>query len=262
MNKGFNKETIVLSLVAIVLVTGIVIYSRLVSLDPYSWDHRNPCYPSSYSDWTEYQIDPETILTSLDQKDTNVFTPMLVTPSSDAQFPPRNTFLWTQSDYLKIANALSQHEWNEPLDLKNWSVYYLAFGGECQGNTSGYNHMEITYYKTIKGIVGKTYQARHIEIYPFASEVGIGDSSSFDRRYFVGNNPIDLTKFKISADDALRIAEENGEKDVRLKYQDGCSISIRMPIHNYDDSWEVDYFDLKMAVNPYTGKFRIINTNK
>ena len=48
-----------------------------------------------------------------------------------------NTIAWTQSDYLKIANALSQVVWHGPLDLKEWNVHDVIFEKGCEDDPSG-----------------------------------------------------------------------------------------------------------------------------
>lgn len=108
----------------------------------------NPSIASDYNNGAFYKIDPETILASLDQGKANVFTPFSGDPNNTSvSYLPIN---WTQSDYLKVANALSQAVWHEPLDLKNWNVYDVTFQKVCEDDPKGFDKFEITYYKAVK----------------------------------------------------------------------------------------------------------------
>ncbi|MEP7134017.1 MAG: hypothetical protein ABI904_03695 [Chloroflexota bacterium] len=213
----------------------------------------------------DYQINPETILGSLDRGDRDVFTPIMSTPNPDSPLLPSGSIPWKQLDYLKIANALSQYVWNEPLDLKNWSIYYLSLHRECQDNPVGFDYMEITYYKITKMNWPNIYPTRHISIYPLASLVSTGSSSDFASRYFAGSNQIDFTKFNVTADDALQTAEENGGKEARKQIKNNCSILINAPLRENEYGWGVSYYfdaNFEISINPYTGSFRILTGGK
>src|SRR6266498_930297 len=80
-----------------------------------------------------YKIDPETVLTSLDMGETNVFAPEATSPE-DPIFD--KYFSWRQSDYTKITEALHGVVWNEGVD--NWKLYYMYFGTPCHDNLSGF----------------------------------------------------------------------------------------------------------------------------
>ncbi len=240
------------------LITSLFLIVVTVSAcQPFGFQGRS--YPSTIGTFREtgdYRINPKTILESLDQGETNVFIPILATPGPDMPLLPADSVPWTQSDYLKIANALSRLVWKET--LAGWSVYYLAFDRECQDNPRGFDSADIIYYKTIEVNWQKVYTARYIQIYPLASEVRWGGGTNFpisDRW-----KDIDLAKFQISADDALRIGEENGGKEARSRVGNDCSISISTPDHNNDDRWDVGYYynvHFELIVDPYSGKHEI-----
>lgn len=212
----------------------------------------NPSYLSSYLESGYYTINPQTILVSLDQGKTDVFTPLLATQDPNTPLLPSGSVFWTQSDYLKIVEALSQNIWQD--SMKEWNVYYLAFDKQCQDNSVGFDSLEITYYKTIEVNEREMYTARHIKIYPLAGVVSWGGGTNFstsDKWY-----GIDLAKFKITADDAQQTAEENGGEAARLGVQNDCRILIRTPNHDNDDYWDVSYYfgvNFEILVDPYTG---------
>ncbi len=87
--------------------------------------------PNFLSDYPEnrtgyYQFDPKTIFASLD-RGKEVFTPLLIKNPNDVNVEYDN-IVWTQSDFLRVANALSQQVWHEPLDLDGWDIYNIFFG--------------------------------------------------------------------------------------------------------------------------------------
>jgi hypothetical protein len=210
----------------------------------------------SYNQTGNYRIDPETILTSLDQGETNVFTPMLATPSSEDQLLPPGSIPWTQADYLKIAAALHQHVWKEALDV--WSIYYLAFDRECQDNPTGFDSAEITLFKED----GEEYDLRRIEVFPLASEVDWGGEATFPRPFLGRWKKIDLGELSVTADDALRIAEEHGGEEARLRDKNNCRILVRIPNSKNDANWNVNYYfspSFEVIINPYTGEYELLN---
>lgn len=222
-----------------------------------SIEGQNRKYPSTigtFNDTGDFTINSMTILDSLNRGELNVFTPTLATPSGDAILPSRSIH-WTQSDYLKVADALSQFVWKEPLD--GWLIYHLAFNKECQDNPGGFDSAEIIYYKTIGAGAQKMYTARYIQIYPLAGIVSWGGETDFP--ISDGWAAIDLTEFNITADDVLQIAEENGGKEARLRAGNKCNILISTPNHNDDNSWNIGYYygvNFEMIVDPYSGKYQ------
>jgi hypothetical protein len=223
-----------------------------------SFGHQGRKYPSiagTFNVTGEFIINPATILDELDRGERNVFQPMLATPSDDTILPS-GSIQWTQSDYLQVANALSQLVWNETLD--GWLIFFLAFQNTCQDNLSGFDGFEAIYYKTITGGFGKVYTARHIEIYPLASIVYWAGDTDFP--ISSGWAAINLRKFKITADDALRIAEENGGAETRARAHNDCRIGIYLPAHTSDNRWDVAYYyspRFEIYVDPYSGKYEV-----
>lgn len=218
-------------------------------------DHKYPSTIGTFADTGDFTINPTTILASLNRGEMSVFTPTLATPSADKLFMP-GSIQWTQSDYLKVANALSQVVWKD--SLEGWFIYHLAFKNECQDNLSGFDSVDIIYYKTIEVSRQKMYTARYIKIYPLAGVIYWGGGTNFP--ISEGWGAIDLKEFKITADDALRIAEENGGMKARSSVHNDCSISISLPNHNNDDSWDIAYYyrvNFEIIVDPYSGEYEV-----
>jgi len=247
-----NKQATSISLIIILFIL-MGIFSACQSTE--NLDRRYPSTIGTFNNTGDLTINPMTILDALNRGEINVFTPTLATPS-DNTIMPSGSIHWTQSDYLKVADALSQFVWKEP--LKGWFIYHLTFNKECQDNLNGFDSADIIYYKTIGGGWQKTYTARYIQIYPLAGIVSWGGETEFP--ISDGWATIDLTEFKITADDVLQIAEENGGQDARLRVGNECNILISMPNHNNDDRWNIGYYygvNFEMVVDPYSGKYEV-----
>ena len=201
--------------------------------------------------WGFYQFDPKTIFASLD-RGKDVFTPLLVDPNAvNVEYAG---IAWTQSDFLRVANALSQQVWNEPLDLDSWSIYDFLFSGGCSDNFGGFDGFGITYYRTIKTGWETVYTARHIDLTPWKGVAEWGGDGDFSTPSIFGWTNIELTKFKTTAEQAVRIAEENGGKVARLNKENKCRIYVDI----WENNWSVDYSRAQFSVyiDPFTGEVR------
>lgn len=200
-------------------------------------DLRNPGYISSYWDTGYYAIDPETILTSLENGETNVFLPLLKDPQDITEDVTDITISWTQADFLKIASALSRFVWNDPIDSKEWNIYLISFGGSCS-DPVGFFSATITYFKT-----GRTsYTTRLIEINPYLGLVRWGNGATYPKPILQKWNSVDLFGEKITADNALRIVSEDAKE--RFQFKHNCGGLMSTPQNNDPKNW---YFHLLSA---------------
>lgn len=207
-----------------------------------------------------YQFDPRTILTSIDQGKADLFITTLTENPYDVDVE-YDGIAWTQSDYLHVASALSQKVWNEPLNLNDWSVYSIFFSNyHCSDNFGGFDDFDITYYKTIKAGWEPIYIARHIKLTPWMGVATWAGDGEFSTDLFLGYwKNIELTKFKITAEQAVRIAEENGGKTARLNVGNDCTVYVfvsESPNRIFEKSWLVNYSLetwFSVDVNPFTG---------
>lgn len=223
--------------------------------------------PSPNEDYPEnktgkYQFDPQTIFSSLDQGKLDVFTPIL---DDSVTFDVKYTGIaWTQDDFLRIANVLSQQVWAEPLELNNWLIFHVRFNGDCNAQFSGFNEFKLTYYKTIKTGWEIRYVARTITLKPIVGLALWGGDGEFSAPTLLGWDSIALTKFKITADEAVRIADENGGREARQS-SDKCTVYV-LPVEtfysNHGDDWYVEYARSKppfrLFINPFTGEINSI----
>jgi hypothetical protein len=216
-------------------------------------------YPSnsSYSDGGSYMFDPGTILLDLDRGETDIFTPI---PSKENMVNtpfPVGLHLWSQSDYLNLAGALHQFAWTE--SMKGWHIYSMYFFRNCQDNSAGFDSGEITYFKAIDGPF--SYATRVIDIYPAENEVSWSGDAKFPRP-LLGWQRINLAGLKVTADDALQIAEKNGGEKFRLKVKNICAVDVFLnPNPSSDDNWIVYYndpgrFTFEIHIDPYSGEYK------
>ncbi len=215
--------------------------------------------PNTFGDFGKKQyfaIDPETILTTLEHGETDVFTPEVTTPENPIF---ENNFEWQQTDYLKIVDTLNRFVWNEALD--DWSLYYMNFSTACHDDLKGLGFAEIAYFKTIPvDILQKDYTVRAFQIVPQYGYVVSSGGATFPQPLFDRWENVNLNKLRILAEDALKIAEENGGQAARLSVQNQCTIHMRL---SGDAGWKVFIYAndtgssiFRMEVDASTGKMK------
>lgn len=217
-------------------------------------------YPmnSSYQDFGDFEIDPETILVAIEQGNTDVFRSVAVKDVIPYTPFPTGFYAWSQSDYLKVSIALHQFVWRE--DLDNWHLYSMYFYSGCHDNPKGFDSGKMTYFKSSNGPF--SYTTRLLDIYPVGYGVSWGGNANFPRPMRGWKN-IDLSRMKLTAEDALQIAEEHGGREFRQKVNNTCSVDVfSNPNPNHDEDWIV-YYDsnglssFEIHINPYTGAYII-----
>jgi len=93
--------------------------------------------------------------------------------------------------------------------------------------------------------------------------------ASFGEDYFprplFGWASVKANSFEITADEALHIAEDKGGKEARLKVDNVCDITINNSLAYFrNNDWIVTYSPnlFKIHIDPYSGKYKIINMGK
>ncbi len=228
----------------------------------YDNGYSNPLHFSSYYDSGYYEIHPGTILESLSQKKNDLFTPASEEIWNRDE-PHYEVITWSQSDYLKVADALSREVWHEPLDLKEWKVLYLDLEQDCVDNPLGFYEFSIVYFQNSGiGFWSREYQTRLIEVYTWRGLIRWGEAS-FSDALLPGWGNADVYNFKVTADNALFVADNNGGSKVRQKAHNACWIAVWVnnypPVNGYSNNdWLVDYrmVDFSIRIDPFSSKFR------
>lgn len=223
-----------------------------------SKEENSPGLFSSYLDRGYYRIDPKTILPTLDSGNTNVFIPFHGNPDNIEEVAGMPVH-WTQADFLKIASAVGQFAWDDPMDLNDWRVMSILFRGSCD-DPMGFNFATITYFKTR----ATGYYTRLIEIDPNFGWVRWGDGETYSKSILHKWNSVDLVGAKITADDALQIASEDAKK--RFQFKEYCNVYIAMPQDDEYQNWYLKFLGasdaLAYTVNLETGKYTFQNLSK
>lgn len=246
------------------LIAVTIIFLGLILITPFVYDHnldknegnRIPSYLSSYPDVGYFKIKPETILVSLDEGNSDVFTPLVEDPRL-VESLINVSFSWTQSNILKIVKTLGQLVWSDTMDLDHWSVYDLYLRKSCEDNPKGFDFASITYFRVVDVNGKKVYVTRHIEIDPYYSMVRWGSGATYSQPILHKWKGFDLAGSAITAENALRISEEHGGKEARLKVNNKCLIQVSPSKNN--DKWAVYYIppaDFFMQVDLYTGEYK------
>ncbi len=238
-------------LLAVILI-GIFISDNNLRRDEHD---RNPAFIRNYWNWGYFKFDPETALEALEQGDTNIFTPL---PEHSLQDGALNyPIYWTQADFLRIATAVGQIVWGDPMDLTDWSVNYILLEGNCKDRL-GFGHAYIIYFKIEKD----RYTTRTIEMYPEYSWVGWGGGNTYRIPVLHKWNRVDLLGTKISADEALRIVSEDAK--ARFELHDKCNVFVNSPQLDDNKNWHLDFLeapnDIYYEVNLDTGDYAMRNT--
>ena len=215
-------------------------------------------YPNDvgvFGDVRVYTFDPKTILAKLDQGDTTIFQPL-----SDSQAPlfPPGTYPWRQQDYMKITSNLNKVALHD--SLEGWSVYDIHFTSQCVDNPVGFDHFLIAYFKTD----GDQYLVRMMEIWPLSKEADVGVDQHFARPVPIGWQSLDVKDVKVTADEALQIAETHGGKTARESFNNNCSIVVSL-----DKNWYITYtarnstayFQVRIDPHSDSGAYQITSGN-
>lgn len=195
------------------------------------------------NEYRSYVINSMTILESLDSGDTNVFKLLEATPKASTSQPSRSVS-WQQADYFRVAQALHQQSRQEPLGEQN--LYSMSFTMDCAEIEQGtFRDATFSSFTTIANGNEETRVEYSIVIKP---------SENLIRTYkgeFTPNlktkEPLNLTHYRISAEEALQIAEKNGGGEVRLSYKNICEIYLRAPVSNAR-GWEVSYSNNRSGI--------------
>lgn len=145
--------------------------------------------------------------------------------------------------------------------MDEWNIYNLTFKRECQNNPIGFDIADISLYKAN----GFEYSLREIAIYPLAKEIDWGGETTYPRPFLDGWSNIDLAKTNITAEDALRIAEEQGGKKARSKDENDCGILVGISNLHNEFQWKVSYYFspfFEIVIDPFTGKHNILSSNQ
>lgn len=206
-----------------------------------------------------FQFDAQTVIMSLEQGKIEALVPLFPNDTGDP-FTPSGAS-WAPTEFLQVASVLSELVWGEPLDLDTWYVRDMFFrGGDCNRNLGRFSRFKIIYYHQKIESGASSYTARYISLSPSIGLAEWGGDGKFESLALFAWKKIEFSNFKITADDAVQIAEENGGKVMRENMKNDCAISVSIrenPRRFYAYDWYVEYYHrdkpFSIFVNPFTG---------
>ena len=241
-------------MIAIAVFLTLLGIAYIYVFDPFLGEARYfPVGIGDFRDRSSYQIDPTAIIAALDSGATDVFT---LVDSSQPTVIPHGSVSWQQADFRKVARALNQKVWSEP--LSGWRLYSMHFSSACQDDPRGFTEGDFYYFKTTfrdNGRIRFTTQDFFISL-PHGQVTWAG-GSNLPHPLFGWKN-IRLGRIQITAEDALTIAEENGGMESRLLVDNKCSIHVALSgdnvwrVYTYSDDTNALIF--RMEINPSSGR--------
>ncbi len=253
MRPWIKKVLLVLALSTLICCASLWITSRFYDpFDPRP-DSLSDLFPGVY-----YKISPDSILTDIDKGNIeNTFRLLDVELTVFPDIHPSGSFLWTQEDYMKIANALLFYRTGETME-DGWHVYSADFRNyDCRDDMRGFDSAEIRLFKRASN---GEYDGIVVDIRPLEEILMYGRG-----RYgvFAGYTPSKVIESNLTAEDALQIAEQAIGRETRQKLSnDGCYVFIS---DFRDEYWKVDYwwftddlyFNLDVDVNVSDRQYKI-----
>ena len=256
MSNAIKRKPIIAIAILLVAIPAYIAYS-FATFDLLTGGESR--YPGiglgDYDSYGFFRINPETILASLKNGDKEVFLPEERDVEENVWGGPILYELpvpWRQSDYLMVANALNHFVWKDTLD--NWGLFSMDFSTNCQDIPSGFREGGFEFFKTSFADFGRLrYTTRSLYMTPEYLSVVWGGDSNFPHP-LLGWKGIDLSRVKISADDALKIADENGGREARLEVNDKCYASVHLR-PEFWNGWSVSIGPFfKIYIDSYTGE--------
>lgn len=205
-----------------------------------------------------YAIKPDSILTSLYQGDSNVFTFLKNDPVYNFPYPG-STVSWKQSDYFFVITAFYKIALGD--SLESWNLTDMRYSLSCDEIEYGFQDGRFNFFKVLpdeRG--GKKRVTRFIDIDARYNVVVYAEDEYYPK--LMNWDIIDLENIKITADSALRIAEMNGGKEKRLAADRPCYVSVSInPASVAFVGWLVSYSYadssppfFNIEIDPITGK--------
>ncbi len=206
-----------------------------------------------------YIINPQTILQSITQKEKGIFPFPLSEPPIEIPSTQQNVVNWKINEYIKINEAIYDQIWDDTLN--GWHLTSISFSLGCKDAEKGFQDGWFIYFKdetTPSSIIRKV---REINIDPRNNYIMV-----YERKYepkLIDWSVIDVKKLKVSADDALQIAEKDGGWESRINAKNNCYIDLWLvPGKPGYKGWNVGYSSpnatysdiFKIKINPYTGE--------
>ena len=209
-------------------------------------------------DKKSYSMDPTTLLKSLAEGNIDIFILQTTTPPPTPNLLPMPV-TWRQSDYFSIAQAFHQFAFGQ--SLADWKLKNMTFTTSCENVPVGLQYGDFSFKKNEKD----SLITRFIYVSPGENNIGY---SEYLKKYYpelgIGSF-LDLTQVKITAEQALQIAESAGGSKFRKEWGDDCRVFISIDSAGRYKGWEIWYSPnnsqnprFSILVDETTGKYIIL----
>lgn len=213
-----------------------------------------------YSPTRYFVFDPITLLDAIYQNEANSFVSVADMPPDD--FQPI-TVNWKQSDYEKILAGLLTNALHD--NLNDWQLSAISFSTRCEQYSEGFQGGNFTFFKNAKDIAGEFRMVRIVNITAWNKTISVSDKEY--RPNLTRWSSLDLPKTKITAEQALIIAEQAGGNTTRLSVENNCTIVVSLMSNSPEfEGWWIRYDQyssdgnltrkslLEIEINSATGK--------
>lgn len=204
-----------------------------------------------------YTFDAQTVLQSLAAGQKDVFTPQVVTPAPWwTAAPPAQ---WRQADFFRTAQAFSEAIWQEPIE--SWQLHLIGFRVQCVDAEDGPQAVDIRLFRSVPARQATSRRERYLYIEPQQGQIHFWGVEKYPDRFRW--QAMDLARIRITAEQALQIAETWGGHLERWKVEDRCNISGILMAGQRDNDWRITYYAdigprlFEIQVDEQTGKTKI-----
>jgi len=205
-----------------------------------------------------YYIDSSSLLQSLAQGKKDSFVLQTATPEATLPSSPPS-ISWKQPDYYYIAQSFYRLVLGESLD--EWKLTQMYFKLDCKEIDIGLQQAGFTFFRTEHTRERNSRLIRYINIAPKENRVYFSETEYYpelEQWQF-----IDLNQMKISAEDALKIAENAGGSKIRTDTGNNCHITELFDSQGKYNGWVLWYSTDKgsifvIDIDPFTGEYKIV----
>jgi hypothetical protein len=133
----------------------------------------------------------------------------------------------------------------------------MRYSLDCAEVTNGPQSAFFMYFKVITNDTSKSRIERYITIDPAKQGITTAETRITPAR--PGNESIEVGELKLTADDILQIAEDNGGFVARNAIQNDCQINFVLSPNAIYPGWRVDYsnssdpYIISFEIDPQTG---------
>lgn len=170
------------------------------------------------------------------------------------------TMLWPQEKYLQLINLFMKNILRE--DMNTWQLIDIGSSRFCSDEETGLSNFGVTLQKSVPFVDGP-----HRKEVSISLELQTGMVILLRREYAPdegGERTIRWDDIKISAEQALEIADQHGGIAVRQALDNQCRVIISLKAGIMKNDWWVYYAPIndlsvfEMAVDEKTGNYHIL----